>query len=344
MKSPKHILVIRLSAMGDVAMTVPVLRQLIKTHPDLKITVLTKPFFKTLFNDISNVSVFGAQVNNEHKGLFGLFKLYKELKSLKVDAVADLHNVLRSKILRFFFTCSGVPSKNINKGRKEKKLLTQEKNKIFKPLRSTHQRYADVFRSLNLPIELEDQKRIRKNIPVELKERLFSQPTIGIAPFAAHTGKQYPLDSMTRLIEKLSKEQVNVLLFGGGHAEVEVIEKLSQAFNNVYPIAGQLDFETELAVISNLDVMLSMDSGNGHLAAIYSVPVVTLWGVTHPYAGFAPYGQPKEYWFVPDLKRYPKIPTSVYGNKVPPGYEDVMASISITDVIQKLLTVVFKKP
>ena len=56
-------------------------------------------------------------------------------------------------------------------------------------------------------------------------------------------------------------------------------------------MAGKYKFKEELALISNLDLMVSMDSSNGHLAAIYGVPIVTLWGVTHPFLGFAPFGQ-----------------------------------------------------
>ena len=147
---PKHILVIRLSAMGDVAMTVPVLRAFTEQYPDVKITVLTREFFKPFFGDLQNVSVFNAEVNGKHKGVFGLLKLSKELKKLDIDAVADLHNVLRSKILKFFFF--GIKVVQIDKGRAEKKALTSGQN--VKQLKTTHQRYADVFEQLGFKIDL----------------------------------------------------------------------------------------------------------------------------------------------------------------------------------------------
>jgi len=100
MSKPKRILVIRLSAMGDVAMTVPVIRALSAQYPELKITVLTKELFSPFFRDLKNVNVFHADVNQKHKGLKGLYKLSNELKQFKFDAVADLHNVLRSNILK----------------------------------------------------------------------------------------------------------------------------------------------------------------------------------------------------------------------------------------------------
>lgn len=81
--------------------------------------------------------------------------------------------------------------------------------------------------------------------------------------------------------------------------------------------------------------MLSMDSGNAHLAAMYGVPTVTLWGVTHPYAGFAPFNQ-EAHCLLSDRKLYPAIPTSVYGNEVPEGYQEVMRTIIPEEVVAKI--------
>ena len=136
--------------MGDVAMSVPVLRAFIEQNPDVKITVLSRAFFKPLFENLANVNFYVADVSGKHKGFLGLFKLHNEIKQLNIDAIADIHNVLRSKFLRFFFSPSRIKISVIHKGRAEKKALTRNVNKIFKQLRTTHQRYADVFRNLGL--------------------------------------------------------------------------------------------------------------------------------------------------------------------------------------------------
>lgn len=65
---PRHILVIRLSAMGDVAMTVPVLLALREQHPDCRITVLTKPFYGTILEQVPGITLRAAQVKGKHKG------------------------------------------------------------------------------------------------------------------------------------------------------------------------------------------------------------------------------------------------------------------------------------
>lgn len=336
-----HILVIRLSALGDVAMMVPVLRVVTATYPNLKITVLTRAFFAPVLKEIPNVGVFEADIKGLHAGIFGLYRLAKDLQNLGINAVADLHNVLRSKFLKFLFYFYGISVKQIDKGRAEKRLLISEKNKVFKELKSTHQRYADVFAELGYPIDLKNhQYPSKQKLSQKIREIIGTNflKWVGVAPFAQHNTKVYPLDLMEEVLNKLNQSRkLKIFLFGGGKSETEKLDELASKYDNVISVAGKLRFEEELSLISNLDTMLSMDSGNAHLAAMYGVPVITLWGVTHPYAGFKAFGQPMENCILPDLQKYPKIPTSVYGNIVPEGYEDVMRSISPEKVVDKIL-------
>ena len=339
-----HLLVIRLSALGDVAMTVPVVHGLLKKYPDLHFTVLTKKHFAPIFSGLERVSVHSADVKGAHKGFVGLWHLFNELKKLELHAVADLHNVLRSNVLKRYFAMGGTPFFQIEKGRTEKRALTRSKNKVFKQLKSTHERYCDVFSKLGFPIHLSETKILERR---QLSEKVLgivgtdTKKWVGIAPFAAHEGKMYPLHLMTEVIEIINKtDRYKILLFGGGEHEKQALQAISQTYENAINVAGSLSLAEELELISNLDLMLSMDSGNAHLAANYGIPVVTLWGVTHPFTGFYPYGQPMELAILPDRAAFPLIPTSIYGNKVPKGYERVMETIApdtVTDKIFKLL-------
>jgi ADP-heptose:LPS heptosyltransferase len=332
-KPQKHILVIRLSAMGDVAMIIPVLRAFIQQHPDIKITVLTRKFFTPFFRDLKDVSVFEADVKEKHKGVFGLYKLSKAIKKLKVDAIADLHNVLRSNILKLFLL--GTKSIQIDKGRAKKRALTSGKQ--FQQLRTTHQRYADVFEKLGFKIDLSNPVFPK---PHALSEKIFSivekgnKRWIGIAPFAAFEGKVYPLELMEQVIDKLQKKY-KITLFGGGQKEIKVLNNFETKFENVHSVAGKLSLDEELDVISNLDIMITMDSGNAHIAAMFGIEVITLWGVTHPFAGFYPFNQTKENALLANRKLFPQIPTSIYGNKFPEGYQNAIRSITPQDIITK---------
>ena len=330
-KKSKHILVIRLSALGDVAMSVPVIKALVKQNPEIKITILTRAFFRPLFEGLDNVQIFIADVDNEHKGLVGLYRLQKDLKLLNIDAIADIHNVLRSKILRIL---SGLSQDNIaviDKGRAEKEALTRSNNKIFKQLKSSHERYADVFRQLGYKVDLSNPEFPNKqelvNYPFNVKKEKGIN-WIGIAPFAQYQSKMYPIDLMDELISLLGdSNKYQLFLFGGGKKEIAILEKLSSKYNNVINVAGKIKLKKELDLIAHLDLMLSMDSANSHLAAMLGVKTIILWGITHPFAGFAPFNQPFERMILPDLEMYPNIPCSIYGNKICKGYEDVMRTI-----------------
>jgi ADP-heptose:LPS heptosyltransferase len=333
-----HILVIRLSAMGDVAMTVPVIRAFTEQHPTVKITFLSKAFLKPLFDDIQNVNFYAADVNNTHKGVFGLHKLHKELKQLNITHIADVHNVLRSKILRSFFKFSVRSISVIDKGRAEKKALTRTENKIFKHLKTSHQRYADVFEKLGFSVDISNPTPLKRPL-LDLKVATITnqkkQQWIGIAPFAAFTPKMYPIDLMKKVIQELSKNHA-VFLFGGGKAEVKILSEIEAQNSNCISVAGRLNLKEELNLIAHLDCMLAMDSGNAHFAAIQQIATITLWGGTHPFAGFAPFNQPASYCVLPDLEKFPNIPCSIYGNKTCEGYEDVMRTILPETVLKKV--------
>jgi ADP-heptose:LPS heptosyltransferase len=246
---------------------------------------------------------------------------------------------MRSTILKLFFKLTGTAFQQLDKGRTAKKALTRWKKKTIAPLKSTHESYADVFRALGFPLELSASDVLPRQKRGALKGLKLNPDTkwVGVAPFAAFPGKTYPKDLMEKVLSKLSlQEGISVLLFGGGGAEREQLEEWARQFQNCSQLAGICTFAEELSVISQLDLMVAMDSGNAHLAALFGVPTITLWGVTHPYAGFYPYAQPLESALLSDREKYPFIPTSVYGNKIPTGYERAMESIAPKEVVDKI--------
>lgn len=330
--------------MGDVAMTVPVLRALLSQNPELKITMVSRPFFKPFFDDIPNLTFFPVDVNDRHKGMMGLYRLFQDLKKLNIDAFADLHNVLRSRIVGLFFKLSGTQTAIVDKARAEKKALVRSENKVFKPLKPIVQRHVDVFQTLGFKVDLNAVNFAeRPEIPNSVKEILgvSNQKLIGIAPFAQYESKIYPIDLMQNVVALLSQNKdYKIILFGGGAKEKALLDALSDGFENVSNLAGKIPFKDELQLIANLDVMLSMDSGNAHIAAMYGVKVVTIWGATHPFAGFMPFNQPMEYAITANRNEYPLLPTSIYGNKIVPGYEEAMRSISPIEIVDKVKSII----
>ena len=309
-----HILVIRLSAMGDVAMAAPVIIEALNQNPELEITFLSKKPFQNFFPESERLHFESFDTKNVHKGFFGIYKKFKELHSkYTFSAVADFHNVLRSKVLSGMFKATGVPVYTIDKGRQEKKKLTQKENKQLQPLEHSSERYAQVLRDCEVQFNFSHTTRkayLSKAEPV-LK---LNKWNVGVAPFAQHEGKAYPFDKMKKVIKDLSHDKtVSIFLFGGGQKETELLKRLEG--ENVFSMAGKFSLKEELAQISNLDVMLSMDSANMHMASLYGVKTVSVWGATHYFAGFIGIGQNTSDVVEISPKKLTCRPCSVFGNK-----------------------------
>lgn len=304
-----HLLVLRFSSLGDVAMTVPVIRQLLDQNTSLSLTFVSDEKFAPLFYDLPRINFIGVKYRKEHSGIYGLYKLYKKLNQKeKFNAIIDLHDVIRTKILCTYFRLAGKSVYKINKGRDEKKLLTQKNNKQLVQLTSTFERYASVFRNAGFLLELKnDPGRLKKSSVEPGKNKI-----IGLAPFAKHAEKMYPLYKMEKVVEWISQNDFQLMLFGGGKEEAEILNDWEKRYPNVICNAGKYSFAEELKLISQLDLMISMDSANMHLASLYEVPVISIWGATHPYAGFYGFGQDPSNIIQTDL--YCR-PCSVFGDK-----------------------------
>ncbi len=340
----KHIVIFRLSAMGDVAMTVPVIRALIEQHPEVRVTVVSRPFFKPFFNGIDRLSFFAVDVKKRHKGFTGLLRLYSDLKKLNVDYFADFHNVMRSQVIRTLFGLGGTKVAALDKGREGKKELTRAENKVFKQLPTMFSNHQATLKKLGFSVNISHpQFPSIPQLSPELVQFVNEKTNywIGIAPFAQYDSKVYPLDLMQQIIDELAEnENITLFLFGGGEKEISLLNQLKRDNENVVVMAGKVKLDAELNLIQHLDVMLSMDSGNAHIAAMLGKKVVTLWGATHPYAGFAPFNQPVDYCITADRTKYPLLPTSVYGNKKVEGYQDAMRTINPKTVCNKLLEII----
>lgn len=336
MAKAEHIIVTRFSAMGDVAMTVPVIKALLAQHPQVSITMVSNAFFAPLFTNIARCHFFPVHLQQEHRGISGMWRVKNDLlQRRKYDAVADLHDVLRTKMLRKFLGLYGLRSAHINKGRKEKKLLTAKEHKILRPLKTTHQRYADVFAKLGYAVTLQGTTSTTI-LPAAQHSLLAAHKfKLGIAPFAKHEEKMYPLQKMEELIQSLAGQKgVQLVFFGAAGKEAQVLANWEQRFEGSVNIAGKFSFAQELDIISGLDAMISMDSGNMHLASVYAVPVVSIWGATHPFAGFAGFGQHEDLIVQADL--YCR-PCSVFGN-IPcyRGDHACMHLVSKEQILQKI--------
>lgn len=345
----EHVLIIRFSAIGDVAMTVPIVYSLAHQYPNVRFTMLSRPSAQPFFEDLApNVSFMGADIKGEYRGVKGLNSLYRRLTAKNFTAIADLHNVLRSEYLRIRFNIDRYKVAHINKHREGKRLLTAKNNKKMCQQPTSFQNYAEVFEKLGYPVKLDFTSIFPKEggnlrlLAEAIGEKKTFQQWIGIAPFAAHTGKIYPLEQMEQVVGIISNHHPScrIFFFGGGHKEIEIINSLVEKYpnsTNASAILGSL--RNELILMSHLDLMVSMDSSNMHMASLVNCPVVSIWGATHPYAGFMGWGQKESDVVQVNMDCRP---CSIYGNKpCLRGDYACMTSITPEDIanhIEKVLS------
>jgi ADP-heptose:LPS heptosyltransferase len=342
----KRILIIRFSAIGDVAMTIPVIYSFAAQYPDVDITVLSRRVLQPLFQELPpNVHYFAADLKGRHKGVRGIIRLYKELKTFHFDMVADFHAVIRTKMLCTLFRMAGVRIESVKKGRMEKHKLIRRRHKILKNQKNSFRRFADVLEKLGFPVLLNfasiygdkkgDISQIASVIPPK-----GSDIWIGIAPFAKHEGKIYPLKLQEKVVAHFAASpHVKVFLFGGGKDEADVFDDWLKKYPTVFSTVGKLKMSTELILMSHLDVMLSMDSANMHMASLVDIPVISIWGATHPYAGFMGWKQLPVNTIQLDM---PCRPCSVYGES--PCYRGDYACMNNIDperVIKKIEGIIY---
>lgn len=334
----------RFSALGDVAMTIPALYDACLSHPSWHFTMLTKPGMKGIFlNAPSNLRVVGVELDGQHKGAPGMWRLLSTLRQEgAIDCFVDLHNVLRTRILGIFCHLRGIPVFRIDKGRRDKRKLIRAKDKVMRQLPSSIERYLNAITAAGITVKPRFRSLFNGRAADPAMFASVTSPKrsgerwIGIAPFARHDGKIYPPDLMAKVIDTLAWQGgTRLFLFGAGEKERDQIEQWRAGLGNIINMAAvKAGFAAELALMSHLDLMLSMDSANMHLAAIAGAPTLSIWGATHPFAGFTAWRQPRESMLGADMECRP---CSVFGDR-PCRYGDYRCLRAITpdEVVRRI--------
>lgn len=330
-----NVLVIRLSALGDVAIMVPLVERYASANPDLRFTIAGPPLLQPLFEGMPNVEYLGLKKKQS------FIKIYQVLNAVGADTVIDLHKVNRVgfalTLLRLrhlfdfhFRLCA------LRKGKLSRWLFLHRWRTT--PRKPQFERYDDVFRRAGLKENEELRMKNEESTNTTKNSSSFtphsSSPTIGIAPFAQHKGKIWPAELMQQLIGLLARRGYSVILFGSKD-EAPTLEQWAEPYEGVTSVAGKQSFREELDIIKSLSLMVSMDSANMHFASALGVPVVSIWGATHPDFGFYPYNQNRSNALCANL---PCQPCSAYGNR-PCRFGDYRCLHAVTPqmVLDKIL-------
>jgi ADP-heptose:LPS heptosyltransferase len=302
--------------MGDVTLTTPVLRGMREQYPEVELVLLTRSAFKPFFSSITGLELFFPDLINRHKGFPGLIQLFKDInRQSEIDYVIDLHDVLRSKILRFFFRLTGVPVAVIDKGRSEKKSLITGKKKIL--LKHSVARYCDVFARAGFPVVPSKAKWIVPSSGIVLKAGFIAEMqgvlNIGVAPYAKHKLKMWPENNMIRILGLISENHKCRFWLFGGDEDSARLTALQTKIPGSTNLSGKLSLDEELVFMSNLDLMITMDSSNMHMAALVGTKVISIWGGTDPLGGFAAWMQPDNFSIRITVDELTCRPCTIYG-------------------------------
>ena len=295
----RNVLVMRLSVLGNVAMTIPVLYPVCKANPDTRFIMLTKKWPASMFHDRpANLKVVDFDVNENHSGLIGLLKLAAQLHKLyDIDAVADLHNVSGTWIIDAYMKFRGAKIARLDREKPKRRALVNHKSN--EPVTPIHERYRNAFRQLGF--EAPDnfthlyEGRDWPTSPIVLNKEE-GQRWIAVSPFSSHKGKAYPLELMEQVIAELTKhENYRIFLMGGGKSEKIALRPIARKYKNVVSMAEvKHKFIDEYALLGTCDLMLTMESANMHLASLVDLQAMTIWGPTSPSCGYLGYNQVEE--------------------------------------------------
>jgi ADP-heptose:LPS heptosyltransferase len=311
-----HLLVIRTSSMGDVALTSPVITAFRKKYPETEITLVTRPAFTPFFSSIEGLNIFTPDFNKRHKGITGLIRLSRDIrKQYKFDHIIDLHDVIRSRILRWIFRLYGIPASVIDKGRAEKQHVIKGRTRIL--LKHSVEKYCDVFQKAGFPVIPEKVQSLK--LSPGTMSNITGLPlapdviNIGIAPYARHELKIWPEENMIRLLALISEKNNTKYWLFGGREESDRLNSFHERVPESFIVSGNLSLREELDLMSNLDFMISMDSSNMHMAALSGTKVISIWGGTDPITGFGAWQQPDEFAIRIPVEELTCRPCTIYG-------------------------------
>ncbi len=292
----KKILIIRLSSLGDIVLTTPVIKSLKQKFPQSQIFFLTKSQYQDLLkNDPHIFSLIKFDPKEKHKGVSGFLKLIQELKAFKLDLVVDLHANLRSFLIRHLLR-TGLKIK-YNKRWLARFLLVHFKFIKVKPIHTVDS-YLGVLKKIGVNSSEKDPEIFLDQEGENFLEDFLIEKNIekddivvGIHPGARWETKRWNEEKFTQVCQTLNQKlKVKIILFGD-QKEEEVVYRIShQAFGQEIFKAVNSPLNKFMSLIRRCDCFITNDSGPVHIASALGVPVVAIFGPTHPELGFSPRG------------------------------------------------------
>jgi ADP-heptose:LPS heptosyltransferase len=287
------ILVLRFSSIGDIVLTTPVVRQLKTQVPGARVHFATKPAYRSLLEA-------NPYVDRTHVLSGTLGELVRELRAEQFDFIVDLHNNLRTRLIRV--QLPGVPGRAFDKLNWQKWLLVNFKVNQLPPVH-----IVDRYRAAAAPLGIRDdgggldyfippgqEVDVTASLPAGFRPGQYVAVAIG----AQHATKRLPVEKLIELVAKLAPRPV--VLLGGPEDEStgHIIELAFQqpsspahlpAASPIFNACGQFSLHQSASLVQQAEFVVSHDTGLMHIAAAFGKEIFSVWGNTVPQFGMYPY-------------------------------------------------------
>ncbi len=272
MQETLKILVVRFSSIGDIVLTTPVVRML-KKQLNAQVHFLTKSAYVSLLKNnpyIDSVYQIDASIN----------EVIGDLQKENYDYVIDLHNNLRTQILKFRL---GMPAKSFNKLNMEKFMLTNFKLDKMPKIHIVD-RYLETVKHLGVKNDNQGLDFfLSANDKMDIS--IFPKNYIVFVIGGQHATKILPNEKIISIIKKVNKP---VLLIGGPE-DAHRGEEIAKAFNKVVNTCGKYSILQSASLVQQATMVITHDTGMMHIAAAFNKNIYSVWGNTVPEFGMYPY-------------------------------------------------------
>ena len=270
-----RILIVRLSSLGDILLTTPLVRSLKKQFQSIEIDYLLRKGYQDTYSYnpyISNLHLYENQKNN---------LLTEQLQSRNFDLIIDLQNNIRSNRITNKLK---VLTLKFHKKSLDKFLLVKFKINRMKDLHQIPVRYAEVIPKFEL-----DKEGLELYLPDNITSKIKRENNlIGFCPGSRHFTKKWPVDYFCELGNSLSRMGYKIVLFGGKD-DKELCKQIADNIPDSVDLSNNDLLLQSACDMKNCKALVCNDSGLMHLACAVNVPVILLMGSTVKEFGFAPY-------------------------------------------------------
>ncbi len=341
-RPPKHICILRLSAIGDICHTLPVIRTIQSHWPATKITWIIGKAEYELLKDINNINFI---VFNKKNGVKEYLKVRSQLKNIKFDVLLHMQMSLRSSLLSLLIKAKIKVGFDRQRAKDAQWLFTNQKIK-----HEPNQHVIDSLFGFSEALGISEKKYIW-NIPVSDKDKQTATNLLAgianyviISPCSSKAYRNWHAQGYARLVDFITeKYNINVVLTGGNSdIEKEYGHKIMEHSNhNILNLIGKTNLKELLSIIQGATFMVSPDSGPAHMATAMNTPVIGLYATTNPDRA-RPYLSSE--WVVnryPEAiykKRHKKVEDVAWGARVRDEWAMNLITIEdITAVINKFM-------